>query len=794
MITYYLKLAWRHLKRYKSLSFINIIGLTLAISAFLMIALYVYDEWSYDRYHEDAEKLYRVYYEYSYKGRSGESVATQAVLAPTIKEEMTGVETVARITDRYNEALIKTKDYQRYDGVLIADPSIFNIFNFPFIHGNPNTALNRPFTVVVTESAAKRYFGDKNPIGKTVTIETTFGTREFEVTGVLKNIPSNTHFSFDFLTSIQTYRKMLHNPEKHFESWGYVGHFTYLELKDGYTRKEIERQLSDLLERHSEARAKTQDLRLQPVTDIHLYSDFDDELGQNSDVRYIYIFGSIALLILIIAGINYVNLTTARSADRAKEVGIQKTLGVTRPHLIGRFLIESITIFSIAVVIALLLTEVLLPFFNNLTGKELSLFAVPLPIPIILILLILIFGILSGIYPAVILSKHQPGSVLYGIFSGKKKSLLRQSLVVFQFVISIILLISTLVIDKQLEYVSNKDFGLNVENVIRLKANLDRHDPYGALRGKLLQNSEVKNVTYSTSNLPNKNMTGMSLSPEDYFGQSNTLGIGPHFLEALEIPLVKGKNIDPLLRQDSIDYMPVIVNKAAVEGFGWKKEEIMGKTLPSFRPTPKVVGIVENFHYESLKQRIEPLVLMGDISVPRNIYIKVNTGNIGLTLDKIKKVWEQVVPDKPFNYTFLKDDFKNLYQSEDKLASVFKYFTILAVIIACMGLYGLSAFTTQRRTKEIGIRKVVGASTGNIVSLLSRDFLKLVGVSLLFAIPTSIYIVNQWLQQFAYKVDWGIGVVILSVGITTMVTLITVSWHSIQAALADPAESVRMEG
>lgn len=793
MLTYYLKIAWRHLKRYKSLSLINIIGLTLAISVFLMIALFIYDEWSYDRYHEDAEKLYRVYTEYSYKGQTGESVRTWPILGPTIQEEITGVEAVARISSRYREALIKTEDYQRYDGLLIADPSIFEIFSFSFIRGNPENVLSRPFTVVVTKSTAERYIGDKNPVGKTVTIETNYGTRDFEVTGVLKDIPSNTHFSFNFLTSMATLRKMQPNPEEHFESWGYVGSLTYLELESGYTPKEIEPQLQDLLKRHSKFDARTKDMKLQPVTDIHLYSDFNEELGQNSDIRYIYIFGSIALLILLIAGINYVNLTTARSADRAKEVGIQKTLGVTRPHLIGRFLIESVTIFSIAVLIAFLLTEMFLPFFNNLTGKELSLLAIPPPILVLLVLPVLIFGILSGLYPAVVLSKHQPGNVLYGVFSSKRKSLLRQSLVIFQFVISIILLISTIVMDRQLAYVANQDFGLNVEDIIRVKANFDRHDPYGALKDKLLQYSDVKSVTFSTSNIPNKNMTGMSLSPENYSGPSNSIGIGPRFLKTLEIPLVKGKNIDQLLSNDNIDYMPVIVNKTAVEDFGWSNEAL-GKTLSGFRPTPKVVGVVENFHYESLKQRIEPLVLMGDISVPRNIYIKSRTGNIGSTLNSIKNVWEQVVPDKPFNYTFLKDDYKNLYQSEDKLASIFTYFTILAIVIACMGLYGLSAFTTQRRTKEIGIRKVVGASTINIVSLLSKDFLKRVGMSLLVAIPASIYIVNQWLQQFAYKIDWGIGVILLSVAITVVITLITVSWHSIKAALANPAESVRIEG
>lgn len=794
MLKNYIKFAWRNFKRDKSYSLINTVGLAIALSAFIIIGLFIYDELSYDRYHQGADQIYRVYETVEGEDVTSKSLATSNLLAPTLKSDIPGITEVARISKRFSGSLVESETQKRYeDGLFLTDPSLFDVFSFSFIRGNPETALNRAFTVVLTESAARRYFGDANPIGKTVRITSLFGEEEYEVTGVIEDVPANTHFTFELLTSLETLRAISPSPENDFESWFYVGTYTYVKLQEGVSTDEIEAQFPEFLTTHQGERAQNSAMFLQPVTDIHLYSNFRGEIQPNSDIHYIHIFGSVAILILLIASINYSNLAMAKSADRATEVGIHKTLGMSRPQVVTRFLTESLILCSISVILAVCFSEALLPLFNNLTGKDLSLFDAPVPFLLILLLFTAVFSLSNGLYPALALSKYSPGKILSAGTSGKRKSLLRNGLIVFQFSVAVVLIVSTLVINDQFEYINNKRLGLNQEQVINVKADDGLESRFSVFRDRLGRYPAIKNLTFTGDRLPASTVFEMCLYPSGgKSSNNNTMAIGPNFLNTLEIPLLKGQSIDSLSISRENDFFPVLINEAAMKEFGWEDDPI-GQTFECFSPTPTVVGVVGDFHYESLKNRIEPLVMMGSFSVPRNVLIRAETDNMRATLDQIEQAWEEVGPGTPFVYSFMDQNYQNLYEAEDKMASLFGYFTILAIIIGCLGLFGLSAFTAERRTKEIGIRKVMGATVVNIVALLSKDFMKLVIIGFVIAIPIAWYAMNKWLADFAYKIEIGAGIFVLAGGAALMIALLTVSWQSVKAAVANPVESLRSE-
>ncbi len=794
MLRNYLKIAWRNFKRETSYSLINTVGLSVAITAFILIALFIHNEWSYDRYHKDADKLYRITKKYESDKLSNRTLATSYLLAPTLEREVAGIKETVRIQLKSSEKLVKTEKQIAYEeDVLTAESTIFDLFNFKFIEGNPETALTRPNTVVITESAARKYFGDKNPIGKSVSITSQFEkVIEYEVTGLLENIPSNTHFSFEFLTSLETIKQKSASDDGTFGNWNYMGAYTYLKLKEGVDSETVEAQFPQFLSKHQKERAKNRSMNLQPVTDIHLYSDFRRELGSNSNVEYLYIFGCVALLILIIASINYTNLAIARSSERAREVGIHKALGVTRLQLIYRFVTESILFSFIAVLLSIGLTELTLPYFKSLIGLDLALFKYPLVIMMLLLLFTVIFGSINGFYPAIILSKYKPGKVFSQESSGRKKSYIRRGLIVLQFSGSAILILLTLVINDQLDYIKNKQLGFNADKIVKVRAGDGLNSSFSVFNEKLIQYPEIEKVTYSGHTIPAKNLFSMCLHPEGQPRITKTLYVGPDFIQTMGINLLKGQNIDGLSVSRKDDFLPILINESAVKVFGWEDKPI-GKKFECFSPSPTVVGVIENFHFESLKKKIEPLVLMGAGAAPRYAFIRVKADSIQSTINKIKKVWRQVGPETAFRYSFLENDYKNLYRGEDKLASLFGNFTLLAIIIACMGLYGLSAYTISRRTKEVGIRKALGASVINIVTILSKQFIKLITISLLIALPIAFYLSKQWLQDFAYKVEMNSYHFILTVGLILLVTVATISWHSIRAALMDPADSIRNE-
>jgi len=781
---------------------IKIFGLSVGIASCLIIFLFVQDELSYDRYHENSDRIYRVFRDFQYEGRKIQTLATSNLLGPTLEQEIPEVLTSVRISKRWPEVMAEYENSKFYEQkFFFTDPSIFDVFSFRMLIGNPETALNRPFTVILTEDMARKYFGESDPIGKTLVIRGFWGPDEYEVTGVIENLPHNSHFTVNFLTSFETLRAKTPNSETSFESWNHVGGYTYVMLNRGVLPSDLTEDLKAFISRHQhEKRASLMEYHLQPITDIHLNSNFDREIEPNSDIQYLYIFGSIAFLILLVAGINYINLATARSSERAMEVGIRKTLGVNRTGLIKQFLSESFIFCLISLLLALLWTEMLLPHFGNLTGKP---FVFDPFSPFFIFFLpgmLLLIGLSAGLYPAFVLSGFNPRQVLSGAVGGRKKSALRNALVVFQFAISISLIIGTLIITNQMDHIRDKRLGISNETIVSLSTGpgTEFRENYSAFKEQLLSYTGIRSITDINPQIPSATEQYLSLQPEgfDTWININTFSIGRDFLKTLEIPLTKGVDISDLssrVEGESSDeiYMPVLINEAAAREWGWG--DPIGKTFEGFSPTFRVAGVIEDFHYRSLKERIKPLILWpGSYSV-NNVLVRISSKDIRQSLDVIENAWEEIGPGMPLDYTFIDDQFDSMYKAEDRLARIFRYFTLLAIIIACLGLFGLVSFSAERRTKEIGIRKVLGATVSNIVALLSRDFIKLVIAGFVIAIPIAWYAMNQWLADFAYRIEIGPGIFLLAGGAAILIALLTVSWQSVKAAVSNPVDSLRSE-
>lgn len=790
MFKNYLKIAWRNLVRNRTYGFLNIIGLSVGIAGCLLIFLFIQDELSYDQYHKNADRIYRVYQNISKGGETRNRLIHSAQLGPALQSEIPAVEDFVRFY-RNSEVLVEKGNDKFYESdFFYADESVFDVFSFELLKGNPEIVLDEPFQVVITQSMARKYFGNENPVGKTIIIKGSYQPAEYEVAGVMKNVPENSHFNINFLSSLETYISIHPREASQLKGWRYAYFYTYIKLRENTTPDQLQAGMKSVITRqYGEKVAPYVTNKLQPITDIHLYSNFQRELSTNSDVRYIYIFGSITLLILIIAGVNYMNLATARSAERATEVGIKKTLGVKRRSLIMQFLSESVIFCLLSVIIALFLVELLLPFFSNLTSKAL---AIPFTDPLFygsLAIILLAIGLLAGLYPAVVLSRLNPNRVFRGAASGRKKSMLRNALIVFQFVITIVLIASTLVINSQLNYVQNKRLGLNEEHVVSLSTDTGFHDYYNAFKNELINYASITNVSHMNPAMPTTGEQDLSLAPEGLDSRNiNMYAVGRDFLQTMKIPLKKGKSFSELSSDSMSNSMPVLINEAAVKAWGW--DQPIGKTFEGFSPTLQVVGVVEDFHYRSLKEQIAPLVIRPNNYVS-NVLVRFKVGNVQQAMGHIRETWGEAGPDAPMVYTFMNDQYDSLYKAEDRLATLFSSFSFLAIAIACLGLLGLTAYTAERRTKEIGIRKVLGATITNIVQLLSKDFIKLVALGFIIAVPIAWYAMNRWLADFAYRIDIGPGIFLLAGGLALLVALATVSWQSIRAALANPVDSLR---
>jgi putative ABC transport system permease protein len=806
MFKNYLKISFRNMKRYKGYSLVNLAGLAIGLACCLLILLFVRDELRFDRFHRYKNQAYRIIVQQPgqfYMGMDYFAV-TPAPLAPALKEELPEVITSTRFYQS-NDVIMSRTDKRFYeDGFLWTDEHFLEIFSFPFLRGDRARALNEPYSVVISERMAHKYFGDEDPIGKIIEMSNKY---DFTVKGIMKDAPLNSHLQFDFLAPLTTL-KSIRGQEDYLESWGNFSYYTYILLQEGYSPEDLEKKFPEFVEKYMGDRLRQMRQQdparqasrffLQPLTRIHLYSHVNFEVSPNGDIKQIYLLSVLALVILTIACINYMNLATARSAIRAKEVGMRKVIGAQRQQLIRQFIGESCFLSFIAVFLATLLVELLLPAFNSLIDKSIHLNFLPdLEFCVGLIGVALVMGIISGSYPAFFLSSFQPSGVLKGnIKAGLKGSTLRKVLVIFQFASSIALAISTVIIYSQIEYIRNKKLGFNREQVVVLPVrDRELREHYGPFKHELLQSPAVLGCAASTW-LPNNIRTNVGDTfwegmEEGADLQVYLLEVDYDFIDLFEIELVEGRNFS---REFATDSQAYIINEAAREVLGWEKA--LGKPF-GFRNDEagigQIIGVARDFHFLSLHQEIQPLVIHLAENLASYISLKISTENIPGTIGFLEEKWKKFSPKYPFEYLFLDDDFEKMYRSEMLLRKIFLSFTILAVVIASVGLFGLASFTLEQRTKEIGVRKVLGASVSDIIVLLSKDFSIWVLIASLIAWPVAYFAVSQWLQSFAYRISTGIWIFLLATVLALFMAVITVSFKSIKAALSDPADALRYE-
>lgn len=801
MFKNYFKISLRNLFKHRAYSFINISGLAVGIACCLLIFLFVRDELSYDTQHENADRIYRVTREWF--DRNGVSTLhlarVAAPIAPALKNEFPEVLESVRFLSGDVTVSYKENHFSE-DNFCFVEPGVFDVFTFPLIKGDSRTALSEPFTVVLTEEMAEKYFGAEDPIGKVLRVE---NIAELKVTGVLQNLPRNLHFHFGFLASFATLEAIM-SPDT-WTNWGFNNYATYLLLSPNHNAANLTAKFPAFMDTYYKHDAsKESRLHLQRLTDIHLHSHLDSELGVNGDISDVYIFSVVALFVLLIACFNFTNLTVARAIKRAREIGVRKVVGAHRWQLIGQFLGESIMIAFIAVLLAAALVELALPAFNDFTEKELGFLAGNLIAPLIgLIALALTVGIIAGSYPAFFLSAFRPAKVLKGeTASGSSRPGLRKVLVVAQFAISIVLISGVLMIHRQLEYVQNKRLGFNKEQLLFFGPSTGRMGDFTSFRNQLLRHPGVRAVTASKFVPSQALVDNIDIQAEvgDVLKTVNELAllaVDHQFFTTYGMEMAAGRAFSPDLASDSTEAL--IVNETAARTIGWKSPgEAVGKhfSLESNfwgDRRGKVVGVVKDFHFESLHERISPMIFFISPRGYNRITVKIAAANIPETLEFIESVWQRFLPSQPFTYDFVDQRFAQLYRAEERLAQVVVFFASLAIFIACLGLLGLASFMAEQRTKEIGIRKILGATVAHVSLLLSKDFLKLVIIANLIAWPIAYFTMNRWLQNFAYRIEIEWWVFVLAGGLALLIALLTVSYQAIKAALANPVESLRYE-
>lgn len=811
MFKNYLKMAYRNIIKQKAYSFINLFGLSVGMACCTLILLFIEDELSFDKYHENSDNIYRIITESVIGGKERDFAIAPGPLAPALKKEFPEVLEYVRIFDmqiqNQGKTLIKYKESQFEDsGLLFTDSTFFSIFSHSFISGDKNTALRKPNSIVITEETANKIFSDEDPIGKIINIGTSGISLDAEVTGVIKNVPKNSHFHFKYITAAQILPDRF--KQAFMSSWLGVTNYTYILSTDNLVMSEFNKKMGDLVIEKSGKQAETYGIsmvpKLQKLTDIHLTSNLEFEAEANSEKVYIYIFSGIAVFILLIACINFMNLSTARSSKRAKEVGLRKVFGAYKKQLVGQFLSESILISFLGFVISFVIVSISLPYFNEISGKTISSIAMfEGKIFYWLAGMMLITGLLAGSYPAMFLSSFKPVKVLKGALSGGVKgSGLRSSLVVFQFSISIILIISTMIVLDQLNFMRDKNLGFDKEQILVIKVQDLAKTPakWRMVRNELKSIANVENASFSSSIPGRKHGTTIFL-PEGN-KQSETLIMDMvmtdyDFVDTYGIEMADGRDFSESFASDSAEGF--LINETAAKLLGYSDSAVgkkfqMGVEGTGFFRKGKIVGIMKDFHTKSVKQKIEPFVVILLPQFTANVSLKIKSKNVSGTINLLKEVWSTIEPGREFNYFFLDDDFDKNYRAEERLGKIFTLFAGLAVLIACLGLYGLASFITEQRTKEIGIRKVLGASTNSIITSLSKDFTKWVLLANLIAWPITYYIMdNFWLVNFPYKENINLSTFVTAFVLSIFISIITVSYQSIKAALSNPIESLRYE-
>jgi putative ABC transport system permease protein len=807
MFKNYFKTALRNLLKNKFYSSINIIGLAVGLATCLLIFLYVTDELNYDKYNINADRIYRVNNEIRFNGNYLDMAQTPALMGAAMLREMPQVQQYTRI-NRHGSFLIKKgSENIQEPGVAYADSTLFDVFTLPVIAGNASTALKDYHSLVITETIAKKYFNSIDVVGKTMLIN---DTSNYKITAVIKDLPKQSHFHFDFFVP------MMENGGSNDDNWLSENYNTYILLKKNADVKQLEAQLNPLMDRHvgpqlqSVLNISLGDFKkggdyiranLTPLTAIHLHSNKQDEFEGNGNAEYVYIFSGIALMILLIACVNFMNLSTARSSNRAKEVGVRKVLGSLKANLIQQFLTESFLISFIALILAFLITWLLLPYFNQLAGKEINAVTLLQPTMLLsLIVLMLIVGLLAGSYPAFFLSSFQPIDVLKGkLATGFKRPWLRNSLVVFQFVISIILIFGTIVIYNQLNYIHNKDVGFNRNQVVIINHANTLGNQTETFKNELLQISGVQGATMSGYLPVNYNRNSSSYFTSTTLDPGSAINVqawtvDENYIPTLGLKITEGRNFSQQFRTDSTG---IIINEAAAKFLA--TNNLLNKKIYTLRDVQTkalidyhIIGVVKNFNFSSLRDVVTPLIFfLGKDN--GNISVRINSTDIPNALTQIKNKWKAMAPSQPFDYSFMDEDFNKLYITEQVTGHIFITFAVLAILIACLGLFGLVTYAAEQRVRELGIRKVLGASVKSIASMLSTDFLKLVIISAAIAFPLAWFAMNKWLQGFAYRVNISWWVFVIAGVLALLIALVTVSFQSIKAAIANPVKSLRTE-
>lgn len=807
MIRNYLKIAWRNLLKNKTFSLINIFGLAIGFSSFMLIGLYVIDELSYDRFHEKADRIYRLDADIRFGGTDLRLASAADPSGAVMKKDYPEVEQFVRFYQNEGPKFIKKgSEYIRESDVTYADSTLFDVFTLPVITGNPKTALDQPNTVVISETAARKYFGTTDALGKTLEV----GLQEktlYTVTAVIKDVPANSHFHFDMLFSMDNVKYNFGNFLSH-------NFNTYIVLKPGTDYKAFERKLEGMIVKYVLPQAREflhvnsmEEFRksgnkleysLMPLTDIHLKSDRMGELSTNSNIQYVYIFSAVALFVLLLACINFMNLSTARSGNRAKEVGIRKVLGTGKGTLMSQFIAESTLMSYLAFGVALLITWLTLPYFNDIAAKSFTFSSVVAlrTLPFLLVLPIVV-GILAGYYPAFFLSSFRPIVVLKGkINAGMQRSNFRNVLVTFQFFTSIFLVIGTIIVYRQLNYIQTKNVGFKKDQVLVINGTGALRNNKEAFKNEILKLAGVQSGA-SAGFLPvsNSSRTDHSFSKEATMTAKNGFSmqvwnVDHDYVPTLGMQMLKGRNFSKSFGTDSTG---IIINETAAKVLGYA--DPIGKRIYSSeddRSSYEIIGVVKNFHYESLRQTVAPLSMRLGTSNWAMAF-KVNTDDMPGLVKKVEEKWKSIAPEMPFAYSFLDERFDEMYRAEQRVGKVAITFAILTILIACLGLFGLVTYMAEQRTKEVGIRKVLGASVFSITTLLTKDFIKLVLIALVIASPIAYLLMSRWLQDFTYRIDIEWWVFAVAGVVAVAIAILTVSYQAIKSALMNPVKSLKTE-
>jgi len=806
MIQNYLKIAIRNLLRNKTFSAINVVGLALGIATCLIIMLFVYDELSYDRFNEKADRIYRVVFKASINDGKINEANVMPPTAQVLKNDYPEVLDATRLRTSGSPEIVYHDKKFKENSFASVDANFFQVFTLPLLKGDAKTALVQPNTAVITQAFAKKYFGNEDPIGKVLFIKS--WNENYKITGLIDKVPHNSHFHFDIFGSMSSVK------DAKSDSWMTSGFFTYLVLPEGYDYKQLEAKLPQVIKKYMGPQIQVAmgmslsqflqkgnqlGLFLQPLTSIHLDAGYTGSMEASGNIQYVYIFGAIAIFMLLIACINFMNLSTAGASKRAKEVGVRKVLGSVKQDLITQFLFESVLLSIVALLLSLMLVQLALPIFNDLAEKDLQLDFLKNPLLLLAFLLFgFLVGVLAGSYPAFFLSSFNPVEVLKGKFKLAGKSIsLRSGLVVFQFFISIALIIGTTVVYQQIKFIQSKDLGYAKDQLLIMRNTWSMGKNEEVFRQQILQDPRVLSVT-SAGYLPagpsdSNNSLGYPDGDDSQMMRTLEYKIDEQYIPTMGMKIIAGRNFSKDFATDST---AMIINETAAKAFGWGKNAV-GHTITRLKNneglkiTYRIIGVVKDFHFKSLHESITPLLMVSEKTY--GLTIKVKGKDVEGLLASLKNQWQKFNVEEPFAYSFMDELFEKTYQSEQKISVILSIFSGLTIFVACLGLFGLATFTAEQRTKEIGVRKVLGASVQQIVTLLSKEFLKLVLVACCLAFPLGYWLMDKWLQDFAYRIDINAWVFVLAGVLAVLIALLTISYQAIKAALANPVKSLRTE-